>query len=478
MLVTVDLFNEGVDVPEVDTVLLLRPTESATVFLQQLGRGLRRAQDKSVLTVLDFIGFQHAQFRFDLRFRALTGVSRQQLARSVEQGFAYLPAGTAITLDRVAQEAVLENVRRNVPTTTKALVDDVRRHAALRGDESPYRLQAYLADAQLAQPADVYPRSRTDLSWTSVLRQAGLRTPAVPEEGATEERELLRRVRALAHVDDLRRLDAYRRFLTAPHEADDPALPLSERRLAAMLYFTLWPNGRDASYGQGLARLVQQPAVVDELLQLWEVARERIPHRSWPLAEGRLTDVPLRVHARYTREEMLAGLGWAYLDGDRPRVPRGQAAGVRELPNLDADAFDVTWRKTQAAYSPTTMYRDYAISPRLIDWESPSAQRADAAVTHRYVEHEERGRHILLFARESKHGPMGTQPTDVPRDGQVSLTRGRAPRVLRLGARPCPTGRLLPGVPSPHRLSTRLEPRTVPAADPLPPTKCVAGSGT
>ena len=110
------------------------------------------------------------------------------------------------------------------------------------------------------------------------------------------------------------------------------------------------------------------------------------------------------------REEMLAGLGWAYLTVDRPRVPRGQAAGVRELPNLNADAFDVTWRKTEGAYSPTTMYRDYAISPRLIHWESPSAQRADAAVTHRYVEHEQRGRHILLFARESKHGPMGTQP--------------------------------------------------------------------
>jgi superfamily II DNA or RNA helicase len=76
VLFTVDLFNEGIDLPMVDTILMLRPTESATIFLQQLGRGLRLDDDKPCLTVLDFIGGQNANFRFDLRWRALTGVSR------------------------------------------------------------------------------------------------------------------------------------------------------------------------------------------------------------------------------------------------------------------------------------------------------------------------------------------------------------------------------------------------------------------
>ena len=67
---TVDIFNEGIDIPEADTILLLRPTESATVFLQQLGRGLRWAAGKSVLTVLDFIGQANAEYRFDIRYRA------------------------------------------------------------------------------------------------------------------------------------------------------------------------------------------------------------------------------------------------------------------------------------------------------------------------------------------------------------------------------------------------------------------------
>ena len=65
MLFAADLFNEGLDLPDVDTVLFLRPTESATVFLQQLGRGLRRTRDKAVLTVLDFVGHHRKEFRFD-----------------------------------------------------------------------------------------------------------------------------------------------------------------------------------------------------------------------------------------------------------------------------------------------------------------------------------------------------------------------------------------------------------------------------
>ncbi|MDQ0617357.1 superfamily II DNA or RNA helicase/HKD family nuclease [Arthrobacter globiformis] len=85
----VDLFNEGLDLPEVDTILLLRPTQSATIFLQQLGRGLRRAADKSVLTVLDFIGQQRREFRFDLRYRALTGYGRKELEKAVEDEFSF-----------------------------------------------------------------------------------------------------------------------------------------------------------------------------------------------------------------------------------------------------------------------------------------------------------------------------------------------------------------------------------------------------
>jgi superfamily II DNA or RNA helicase/HKD family nuclease len=113
---SVDLFNEGVDVPAVDVVLMLRPTESATLFLQQLGRGLRIAHNKTICTVLDFVGTHRQEFRFDLRYRALLGGSRKDLERAVETGFPFLPAGCHLELDRVAQDVVLRSIREAIPS--------------------------------------------------------------------------------------------------------------------------------------------------------------------------------------------------------------------------------------------------------------------------------------------------------------------------------------------------------------------------
>jgi hypothetical protein len=91
-------------------------------------------------------------------------------------------------------------------------------------------------------------------------------------------------------------------------------------------------------------------------------------------------------------------------------IRAGHAAGTRQVPGLLAGAFDITWQKTERAYSPTTMYADHAISADEIHWESPNNLAHDAPTTRRYVEHEARGRSILLFARESKKGLLGTRP--------------------------------------------------------------------
>ncbi|MGV7513085.1 hypothetical protein PJI12_29165, partial [Mycobacterium kansasii] len=77
-------YNEGVDIPEVNTILFLRPTESLTVFLQQLGRGLRMAEGKECLTVLDFIGQAHQEYRFQDKFRALIGATKHSISYYVE----------------------------------------------------------------------------------------------------------------------------------------------------------------------------------------------------------------------------------------------------------------------------------------------------------------------------------------------------------------------------------------------------------
>ena len=160
----VDLFNEGLDLPQVDTILLLRPTQSATIFLQQLGRGLRRAEGKAVLTVMDFIGQQRREFRFDLRYRALTGYGRKELEKAVEDEFPYLPSGSQIVLDRVAQKVVLDNIKAQLRFNRAQLVRDIASYAETE-------LEAYL-ERSGNDVKSIY-RSTKD-SWTGYLRQAEL----------------------------------------------------------------------------------------------------------------------------------------------------------------------------------------------------------------------------------------------------------------------------------------------------------------
>ncbi|ORA08313.1 DUF3427 domain-containing protein [Mycobacterium arosiense] len=389
VLFAVDLFNEGLDIPEVDTVLFLRPTESATVFLQQLGRGLRLTEGKTVLTALDFVGHQRREFRFDQRFCALTGLGRKQLMRQVEQGFPFLPSGSQIVLDSVSRELVLDNIRQQLAPRWAALVAEVHAHPSTD-------LRSYL-DASGRGLEDVL---RTGRSWTTLCRDAG---KAVADVGP-RERDLIKRVRALAHVDDRRRATAYPAVLTGSAQLADPA----DKRLAEMLFFSLFPNGGGFdSVAAGLASLTNEPAV-DEMHQVIDIAFDSARRTTYALKEFApdLAGVPLAVHASYSREEILAALGFATLG----RTPSTMREGVAWCESANADAFLITLKKTETDYSPTTMYRDYALSPTLFHWESQSTTSSASPTGQRYIHHRQRGSHILLFVREAKSNALGTSP--------------------------------------------------------------------
>lgn len=405
-LFAVDLFNEGLDVPMIDTVLMLRPTQSATIFLQQLGRGLRRADAKSVLTVLDFVGLQNEQFRFDLKYRALTGLSRNKLERSITDGFPFLPPGSQIVFDRVAQDIVLANVRSQLKLTTKDLVVDVRQHKAPDLAPDDYSLGTYLKEAERSL-ADVYaPSTRTfqgekrASSWSSLVDWA---FPTHETWWASEEDQaLLRRVGALTHVDDPERLRAYRHLLTARSLPTGVETDLH----AAMLFFSFWPSGREGGIREGIEALRARPRLVQEVLDLLEY-REQISRTLPRPLDGRLAAIPLRSHAHYSREELLAGLGLGTLDTGSPGSIR---EGVKWLPSLQTDALLVTLKKSEADYSPTTMYRDFAINQDLFHWESQSTTSADSVTGRRYAQHVEQGTNVVLFVRRAKSGDLGTEP--------------------------------------------------------------------
>ena len=121
----VDIYNEGVDIPEVNTILFLRPTESLTVFLQQLGRGLRLSEGKECLTVLDYVGQAHKNYNFEEKFRSLIGRTNKSVEKYIENGFLTLPKGCYIQLEKEAKEYILRNIKSAANTKTN-LINKIR----------------------------------------------------------------------------------------------------------------------------------------------------------------------------------------------------------------------------------------------------------------------------------------------------------------------------------------------------------------
>lgn len=374
---TVDLFNEGIDLPTVDTLLLLRPTDSPTLFLQQLGRGLRKTTGKTVCTVLDFVGTHRKEFRYDRRLRALLGGSRRDVERQVETGFPFLPAGCNLDLDPVAREIVLRSIRSAVPSVWRDKCAELRS----LGDVP---LAQYLEHSGL-ELEDVYASNH---SWTELRRAAGMPTAAA----GPAELPLLRAVGRLLHVDDQERIAGYRAFVVGDDPPDLATLDDRHQRLLRMLVGSVTTLRASFSLQQANEELWRHPQVRAEMVELLDLLADRIGHLQPALdVEDR---VPLRAHARYTRNEILAAFGV----GAGARPPTWQS-GVWWDRETRADLFAFTLDKSVGGFSPTTRYRDYAISRTLIHWESQASTAADSDKGKRYVTQGRDGTKVVMFGR-------------------------------------------------------------------------------
>ena len=334
LLFAVDLFNEGVDVPEIDTVLFLRPTESATVFLQQLGRGLRQSEFKSCLTVLDFIGNANRKFRFDQRYRALTETTRAGVKKQIEEGFPYLPAGCKIQLDRVAQGLVLENLKQSIGGRFESFVRELR---ALGRDVG---LAEFLSETGVGLD-DLYRGA--GWTWTRLRHEAGLPTPAA----GPRETRLLRGLSRLLHIDDAGRLAFFARTMAAEEPPAEATLSEAERRILLGLHFTL-SGGNDnwASLDAAMAELWTHRAVVAELRQLFAILENQAAHLTYPISGGVWDSVPLSVHASYSLDEILTAFGEMSL-----HEPHRIREGVTHNKETKSDLFFVTLEKTEKGFS-------------------------------------------------------------------------------------------------------------------------------
>ena len=388
-LVTVDLYNEGIDLPMVDTLLLLRPTQSPVLFQQQIGRGLRLAPGKESCLVLDFVGQHRAEFRFDRLLSSLTGLSRRELVNGVENGFGSLPPGCHIHLQRQTREQVLQGLRALTTQNWRRLKTELQTYAALKG-RTAVRLADFLHD-QALELEDVY-RTGTGQGrsgWTALKRDAGL----MVSEPGPEESYFSRRFGDLLHVDDPRRLDV----MTAVGAAQTHPRTLDAKDALGVQMLAYQIDGRheQAAGPDAFAeRLKRHPVIASELVELSSLLQARSTLSAHPLPG--LEDTPLCLHAAYGAREVLTAVGW--LTAAR-RTPF--QAGTLSLPRRKTELLFVTLDKSEG-YHDRISYHDYAISAERFHWQTQNSAGPDTPGGRRYLESATNGWEFQLFVRPRK----------------------------------------------------------------------------
>lgn len=372
-----------VDIKEIDTVLFLRPTESLTVFLQQLGRGLRLHEDKECLTVLDFVGNAHKNFNFEYRFRAMLGSSGENVIDEMEHGFPHLPAGCHIQLEKEAQKRILENIKGSISAGRQAML--VSRLATFESETGkPLTLENFV-DYHHLKLATIYQKAL----FARLCQKANLRD----DFEFSEEDRLRKGLLRICHLNSAYQLKILLELLQAP-AGRLAALTEDEERILTMFHFSMWGRNTDIKTVQeSVAKLKENQFFFSELL---DVLNYLFEHADLVTAKPELPfDCPLELHANYTRDEILAALGnWTM--GKSPEMREG----VKYLPEINTDIFLVTLNKSEKHYSPTTMYLDYAISDELFHWQSQSTTSTESATGKRYLNGSST---ILLFVRENKN---------------------------------------------------------------------------
>lgn len=380
----VDIYNEGVDIPEVNTVLFLRPTESLTIFLQQLGRGLRLSEDKECLTVLDVIGQANKKYNFEDKFAALLTNTTRSVTREIKDGFVSVPKGCYIQLEKKAAKYILDNIRASYGNSAGL----ISRIATFESDTGlPLSLGNFL---------DYYHIDPRSLYKFSSFSRLCARADVTEDFSEPLEDTLTKAFARFAVVDSRRWIRFLLDLLPRLDDVDFSALPPMEQRMLQMFYITVWGKAAEDWNSdevlENLYALADSPNMLHELFALLRYQYERIDFIDSPVELG--FDCPLDLHCTYTRDHLLVAM-----DFMKPATVR---EGVKWLPDKQIDVLFVTLNKADKDYSPTTMYNDYSINETLFHWQSQSTTAEGASVGQRYIHHHTRGSKVLLFMREFK----------------------------------------------------------------------------
>jgi superfamily II DNA or RNA helicase len=402
---TRDLFNEGVDIPEVNTILFLRPTESLTIFIQQLGRGLRIAEGKECVTILDYVGQANKQYNYYEKFAAISRKKGRRLRDSIEDNNLLLPKGCYLYMEKVARDHILKNIGEYI-NDKRGLIRKLKEMVDWQGKQITLESFIKAYDVELL---DIYkPKRKVDgksinYSFNRLCVEAGIRENFNCKDELILSNSLakvtfINSVKMLRFlIDVIENIDSYRTY----------EFNKVEEKMLLMFHYTLWGTtleelGMNNTF-DSMLRLSENKEIFEEVLEILKYNNAHI--ETMGKKDGSIGTSPLEVHCTYTSDQVMVAMGKHTKD-----KKYNLQEGVLNVEDKNLDIFFVTLNKVEKHYSPSTMYKDYAISSELFHWQTQSKVRQGTPTFNRYKNHKENNHKILFFVREYKEEKGFTSP--------------------------------------------------------------------
>ncbi len=386
-LFVVDLFNEGVDIPEIDTVLFLRPTESATVFLQQFGRGLRLYAGKDHLTVLDFVGHSRAEFSYKERFETLIGRHSRNIKDEIEAGFTNAPFGCKIVLEEKAKEEILSNIEGYLRSMNKnRLIKEIAAYHQV--DPGKFSLKAFMDYSHIP-----FHKIYGSLTWGELCQLAGVKND-VPTHSAQLKYAVTKKWLA---TDSFSYFTQLLEFAKCGFVCDTASFSKREQRCAVMLYYDLYDKaGNYQSIEEMFCDLAGDKLFVEEFTEVVSYLRDNCSAPEKTDNSVYCEWNPLRLHGVYTKAQIQAALGMSTLERKSP-----SREGVERLKDIQLEAMYVDIIKKREEGSMTA-YKDYAQNREFFHWETQNRVREGSREAEAYRNGEN---NMLLFVRQQAEHP-------------------------------------------------------------------------
>nr|WP_320057151.1 DUF3427 domain-containing protein [uncultured Bacteroides sp.] len=386
-LFVVDVFNEGVDIPCVDAVLFLRPTESLTIYLQQLGRGLRKHEGKEYVTVIDFVGNARAEFNYTDRFRALIGKTSMSVKEELEHDFPHLPLNCTINLEEKARNYVLENIKNSINSFGVSRVRYNIQNFSNHYDV-PLTLKNFVEKTQTPLNR-IYNGTRT---WRTLCEEAGLMEHA----SSAFTKQLSRAVsKKWLSTDAYSYFDFIHRMADSHFSILLSTLTEKESLMATMFYYDLFEEvGIYSSLQTMFEDLARDTAFVNELLEVILLLKDKTEAYELDVPISFNSHFPLKVHGRYTKRQIQVAIGTSTLE-----KKSSNREGVERNLNVEAMYVDLIKDREEGS---TTNYNDIAISQNLFDWQTQSRVSQQSKTGQNYIG---KIQTMLLFVREQNKDP-------------------------------------------------------------------------